>query len=148
MAVTYDEISYKYIEKGLKTIINNEFKNVYVSPVFTMRGTECIRIMVSSSSNDQTTNAYERRVFNVIVRYYQKGDVRSEKVYEGIRRKADRLRKHLVDNQVANSSTAKWVALDIDTINFNVIDEENEEIDNLNITEYELSVIHHNPLGA
>ena len=148
MAVTYDEISYKYIEKGLKTIINNEFKNVYVSPVFTMRGTECVRIMVSSSSNDQTTNAYERRVFNVIVRYYQKGDVRSEKVYEGIRRKADRLRKHLVDNQVANSSTAKWVALDIDTINFNVIDEENEEIDNLNITEYELSVIHHNPLGA
>ena len=148
MAVTYDEISYKYIEKGLKTIINNEFKNVYVSPVFTMRGTECIRIMVSSSSNDQTTNAYERRVFNVIVRYYQKGDVRSEKVYEGIRRKADRLRKHLVDNQVANSSTAKWVALDIDTINFNVIDEENEEIDNLNITEYELSVIHNNPLGA
>ena len=148
MAVTYDEISYKYIEKGLKTIINNEFKNVYVSPVFTMRGTECIRIMVSSSSNDQTTNAYERRVFNVIVRYYQKGDVRSEKVYEGIRRKADRLRKHLVDNQVANSSTAKWVALDIDTINFNVIDEENEEIDNLNITEYELSIIHHNPLGA
>ena len=148
MAVTYDEISYKYIEKGLKTIINDEFKNVYVSPVFTMRGTECVRIMVSSSSNDQTTNAYERRVFNVIVRYYQKGDVRSEKVYEGIRRKADRLRKHLVDNQVANSSTAKWVALDIDTINFNVIDEENEEIDNLNITEYELSVIHHNPLGA
>ena len=148
MAVTYDEISYKYIEKGLKTIINYEFKNVYVSPVFTMRGTECVRIMVSSSSNDQTTNAYERRVFNVIVRYYQKGDVRSEKVYEGIRRKADRLRKHLVDNQVANSSTAKWVALDIDTINFNVSDEENEEIDNLNITEYELSVIHHNPLGA
>ena len=148
MAVTYDEISYKYIEKGLKTIINDEFKNVYVSPVFTMRGTECVRIMVSSSSNDETTNAYERRVFNVIVRYYQKGDVRSEKVYEGIRRKADRLRKHLVDNQVANSSSAKWVALDIDTINFNVIDEENEEIDNLNITEYELSVIHHNPLGA
>ena len=148
MAVTYDEISYKYIEKGLKTIVNNEFKNVYVSPIFTMRGTECVRIAVQSSTNDETTNAYERRVFDVMIRYYQKGDVRSEKVYEGIRRKADRLRKHLVDNQVANSSSAKWVALDIDTINFNVIDEENEEIDNLNITEYELSVIHHNPLGA
>ena len=146
MAVTYDEISYKYIEKGLKTIVNDEFKNVYVSPIFTMRGTECIRIMVESSSNDQTTNAFERRVFNVILRYYQKGDQRSEKTYEGMRRKADRLRKHLIDNQTANSSTAKWVALDIDTINFNVLDEENEEIDNLNITEYLLSVTHHNPL--
>ena len=146
MAVTYDEISYKYIEKGLKTIINDEFKNVYVSPVFTMRGTECIRIMVASSTNDETTNAYERRVFDVMIRYYQKGDVRSEKVYEGIRRKADRLRKHIIDNQTANSTTAKWAFLDIDTINFNVIDEENEDIDNLNITEYLLSVTHHNPI--
>ena len=146
MAVTYDEISYKYIEKGLKTIVNNEFKNVYVSPVFTMRGTECVRIAVQSSSNDQTTNAYERRVFDVMIRYYQKGDLRSEKVYEGIRRKADRLRKHIIDNQTANTSSAKWVALDIDTINFNVEDEENEDIDNLNITEYLVSVTHHNPI--
>ena len=75
MAVTYDEISYKYIEKGLKTIINNEFRNVYVSPLFKMRGTECIRIAIDSSENDETTNAYERRIFNVIVRYYQKGDL-------------------------------------------------------------------------
>ena len=51
-----------------------------------------------------------------------------------------------MDNQTANSSSAKWVALDIDTINFNVQDEENEDLDNLNITEYLLSVIHHNPL--
>ena len=146
MAVTYDEISYKYIEKGLKTIINDEFRNVYVSPMFTMRGTECVRIAVSSSENDETTNAYERRIFNVIVRYYQKGDLRSEKVYAGIRRKADKLRKHILDNQTANTALAKWVFLDIDSINFNVQDEENEGIDNLNITEYELSVVHHNPL--
>ena len=146
MAVTYDEISYKYIEKGLKTIINDEFRNVYVSPMFTMRGTECIRIAVSSSENDETTNAYERRIFSVIVRYYQKGDLRSEKVYAGIRRKADKLRKHILDNQTANTSLAKWAFLDIDSINFNVQDEENEGIDNLNITEYELSVVHHNPL--
>ena len=146
MAVTFDEISYKYIEKGLKTIVNDEFKNVYISPIFTMKGTECIRIAVESSDNDETTNAYERRIFNVVLRYYQQADLRSEKVYENVRRKADRLRKHLVDNQTANTSTAKWVALDIDTINFNVQDEENEDLDNLNITEYLLSVIHHNPL--
>lgn len=146
MAVTYDEISYKYIEKGLKNIINDEFKNVYVSPIFSMRGTECIRIMVESSDNEETTNSYEQRVFNLIVRYYQKGDTRSEKVYESIRRKADRLRKHLIDNQVKNTTDAKWTSLIIDTINFNVEDEENEDIDNLNITEYLISVTHHNPI--
>ena len=148
MTVTYDEISYKYIEKGLKTIINDEFKNVYVSPVFTMRGTECIRIVIDNSTNDETTNAYERRNFGVTIRYYQKGDLRSEKTYEGIRRKADRLRKHLIDNQVKDTSTAKWAFLDIDTINYNVQDDENDGIDDLNITEYELSMVHHNPLGA
>ena len=146
MAVTYDEISYKYIEKGLKNIINDEFKNVYVSPIFSMRGTECIRIMVESSDNEETTNSYEQRVFNLVVRYYQKGDTRSEKVYESIRRKADRLRKHLIDNQVKNTTDAKWTSLIKDTINFNVEDEENEDIDNLNITEYLVSVTHHNPL--
>ena len=146
MAVTYDEISYKYIEKGLKNIINDEFKNVYISPLFTMKGTECIRIAVESSDNEETTNSYEQRVFNLIVRYYQKGDTRSEKVYESIRRKADRLRKHLIDNQVKNTTDAKWTSLIIDTINFNVEDEENEDIDNLNITEYLVTVTHHNPL--
>tara|TARA_R100000655_G_scaffold56704_2_gene94831 strand:- start:2047 stop:2487 length:441 start_codon:yes stop_codon:yes gene_type:complete len=146
MAVDYDKISYDLIEKGLKTIINNEFKNVYISPEFKMRGTECIRIAVESSENEETTNAYERRIFNVVVRYYQKGNVGSERAYAGMRRKADRLRKHLIDNQTANTSTAKWVALDIDTINFNIQDEENEEIDNLNITEFLLSLTHHNPL--
>ena len=146
MAVTYDEISYKYIEKGLKNIINDEFKNVYVSPIFSMRGTECIRIMVESSDNEETTNSYEQRVFNLVVRYYQKGDTRSEKVYESIRRKADRLRKHLIDNQVKNTTDAKWTSLIIDTINFNVEDEENEDIDNLNITEYLVSVTHYNPI--
>ena len=40
----------------------------------------------------------------------------------------------------------KSPVLDIDSINFNVQDEENEGIDNLNITEYELSIFHHNPL--
>ena len=35
---------------------------------------------------------------------------------------------------------------DFDEINFNVEDEENEDIDNLNITEYLVSVTHHNPI--
>ena len=146
MAITYDKIAYDEIELALRSTLSSEFKNVYISPLFTMKGTECIRIAVESSDNEETTNAYERRIFNVVLRYYQQADLRSEKVYENVRRKADRLRKHLVDNQTANSSSAKWVALDIDTINFNVQDEENEDLDNLNITEYLLSVIHHNPL--
>ena len=146
MAITYDKIAYDQIELGLRSVISTEFSNVYIGNTFEMKGTECIRIMVESSDNEETTNSYEQRVFNLIVRYYQKGDTRSEKVYESIRRKADRLRKHLIDNQVKNTTDAKWTSLIIDTINFNVEDEENEDIDNLNITEYLISVTHHNPI--
>ena len=60
MAVTYDEISYKYIEKGLKTIINDEFRNVYVSPLFKMRGTECIRIAIEKNFQRHSTLLSER----------------------------------------------------------------------------------------
>ena len=143
MAVTYDEISYKYIEKGLKNIINDEFKNVYVSPIFSMRGTECIRIMVESSDNEETTNSYEQRVFNLVVRYYQKGDTRSEKVYESIRRKADRLRKHLIDNQVKTTSD-NWAKLEVVNRTYNVENEDIDDKDNIFIAELEVQVTNFN----
>ena len=44
MAVTYDKIAYNEIELGLRKVINDEFKNVYIADKFKMLGTECIRI--------------------------------------------------------------------------------------------------------
>jgi len=142
MAVTYDKIAYDEIEFGLRKIINDEFKNVYISNEFKMLGTECIRINLESSITIQQTNAYEQRDYNVNLRYYHMADTNNEMINKSVKANVDKLRKHLLDNQV--SSTYKWAALIVDEINYNVQDDENEENDRLHISELLISIQHHN----
>jgi len=142
MAVTYDKIAYDEIELGLRKVINDEFKNVYISNEFKMLGTECIRINLESSTTIQQTNAYEQRDYNVNLRYYHMADTNNEMINKSVKANVDRLRKHLLDNQV--SSTYKWAALIVDEINYNVQDDENEENDRLHISELLISIQHHN----
>ena len=144
MAVTYDKISFTLIEKGLKNHINDEFMNVYVAPRFTMRGSECIRIDLQGSDNLETSNAYESRTYNVIVRYYFRAVLTDERVNESIKGKIDKLKKHLLDKQV---NTTSWAELTINSIDYNIQDAENEEDANLYIAEFTLSLINYNPLS-
>ena len=142
MAVTYDKIAYDEIELALRKIINDEFKNVYIGNEFKMLGNECIKIdLVSSSSIEQNTS-YEQRDYNVNLRYYHMADTNNELINKSVKANVDRLRKHLLDNQV--SSTYKWAALIVDEINYNVQDDENEENAQLHISELLISIQHHN----
>ena len=47
MAVTYDKIAYDEVELGLKSILSEEFTNVYIGNTFKMLG---------STSIEQATN--------------------------------------------------------------------------------------------
>ena len=142
MAITYDNISYDEVELGLRSIISKEFSNVYIGNEFKMMGTECIKIdLISSTSVEQATN-FETREYALNLRYYHKADTSQELINKAIKGKIDRLRKHLLDNQVDTDNN--WAALIIDTINYNVQDEENEEEKNLHIAEYEITIQHHN----
>ena len=76
------------------------------------------------------------------LRYYFKADTSQELINKAVKGKIDRLRKHLLDNQVDASNN--WAALIVDTINYNVQDEENEEETNLHIAEYEITIQHFN----
>ena len=142
MAVTYDEIAYDEIELGLRSIISKEFSNVYIANNFVMKGNECIRInLISSTSLEQATN-YEQREYNVNIRYYHNADTDIEMVNKSVKGKIDRLRKHLLDNQVNTSKN--WSALIIDEINYDVEDEENEEVSSIHIAEFNITIRHHN----
>ena len=142
MAVTYDKIAYDEVELGLRSIISTEFSNVYIGNTFTMKGNECIRIdLISSTSLEQATN-YEQREYALNLRYYHKVDTSQELKNKAVKGKIDRLRKHLLDNQVNTSKG--WAALIIDEINYNVRDEENEDDDGLHIAEFLIGLQHHN----
>ena len=142
MAVTYDKIAYDEVEHGLKKVIDNEFNNVYIGNTFKMLGTECIKIELLTSTLLQQTGALEQREYALIVRYYHKADTSQEIINKAVKGKVDRLRKHLLDNQVNN--TNNWAELRIENITYNVQDDENEEESNLHIAEYELSITHNN----
>ena len=142
MAVTYDKIAYDEIELALRSIISKEFQNVYIGSNFTMMGTECIRIELISSSLLLQTGALEQREYALNVRYYHKADTSQELTNKAVKGKIDRLRKHLLDNQVSTSNN--WAELRVEEITYSVDDEENEDQDNLHIAEYELSIVHNN----
>ena len=142
MAVTYDKISYGEIEQGLKKIVNDEFRNVYISDKFKMLGTECIRINLDTSTLVDMTNIFEEREYSVMVRYYHQADTTQERVNESVKANIDRLRKHLLDNKT--SSTNKWTELKVDTIEYNLQDSENDDNENLHITEFNLTINHYN----
>ena len=142
MAVTYDKIAYDEVELGMRSILSKEFSNVYIGNEFKMMGTECIKIdLISSTSIEQATN-YEWREYALNLRYYHKADTSQELINKSVKGKIDRLRKHLLDNQVDTSKN--WTAVILDTINYNVQDEENEDEKNLHIAEFELTINHHN----
>ena len=142
MAVTYDKIAYDEIELGLRKIINDEFKNVYIAEKFKMMGTECIKINLESSSLVLQTGSLEEREYLINIRYYHMADTNNEMVNKSVKANVDRLRKHLLDNQV--SSTYKWAELQVQNILYNVQDDENDENDRLHITEFDVSIIHNN----
>jgi len=138
MTVTYDNIAFGRIEEALKQYIDDEFQNVYISPKFVDRGNEFIRINLLSSTNVESHNSYEMREYDIEVRYYHKADVSQVRINEAIKKKADRLKKHLLDKQ---TNSDNWAELSIDTITYGVQDDEN---DNLFIVEYGLSLVNYN----
>ena len=142
MAITYDKIAYDEVELGLRSIISKEFQNVYIGNEFKMMGTECIKIdLISSTSVEQATN-FETREYALNLRYYFKADTSQELINKAIKGKIDRLRKHLLDNQVDSSNN--WAELRVENILYNVQDDENEEESNLHIAEYEITITHNN----
>ena len=142
MAVTYDKIAYDEIELGLRSVLSTEFQNVYIGSEFKMLGSECIRInLISSTSVEQATN-FETREYNLNLRYYFKADTSQELINKSIKGKIDRLRKHLLDNQVDTDNN--WAALIVNDITYNVQDDENENEKNLHIAEFEITIQHYN----
>ena len=142
MAITYDKIAYDEVELGLRSILSKEFQNVYIGNEFKMLGTECIRIELLNSTLLLHTGSLEQREYALIVRYYHKADTSQELINKAVKGKIDRLRKHLLDNQV--DTIKNWAELRIENIIYNIQDEENDDEKNLHIAEYELTITHNN----
>ena len=143
MAVTYDKIAYPKIEESIKFILDDNFPNVYISPVFKMIGNECIRINLESSSSEDLATNFEVRVYDLIIRYYTKVDISKEQENEFVKNRIDKLKKDLIDDQV-KSTNNNWAKLEVTTIEYNVQDDENEDNERLYIAELNVEVTNYN----
>ena len=141
MAITSDNVAFGRIEETLKQYVDDEFQNVYISPKFVDRGSEFIRINLLSSDNIETSNAYEIREYSVDLRYYHKCDMSQIRINEAVKKKSDRLKKHLLDKQ---TNVDNWSELSVDEITYDIQDNENEEKENLYIIEYTLTLTNYN----
>ena len=143
MAVTYDKISFTKIEQAIKLILDDDFPNVYVSPVFRMFGNECIRINLESSDSEELATNFEVRNYNVMVTYYTKADMSKEQDNEFVKNRIDKLKKALIDNQVKTTSDY-WAKLEVVNRTYNVENEDIDDKDNIFIAELEVQVTNFN----
>ena len=100
-----------------------------------------IRINLVSSDNVESTNTYELREYDVELRYYHKCDMSQIRVNEAVKKKSDRLNKHLLDKQTFSNN---WAELSVGNITYDVQDDENKEKENLYIIEYTLTLTNYN----
>ena len=148
MPISYVKASWDYIEHNLLTIISDEFPNVFISPIYKKIRNEGVRINLLSNTNILTTQDFEQREYDLIIRYYIDNiDMSNMNSNEAVKNKVDRLKTLLLDNQVSSAGGPKpnlWDELTINSIEYNVNDDENEDNETLNITELQITIINTN----
>tara|TARA_Y100000401_G_scaffold83984_1_gene69264 strand:+ start:5225 stop:5653 length:429 start_codon:yes stop_codon:yes gene_type:complete len=113
MAVTYDKISFPKIEEKIKFILDDDFTNIYISPIFKMFGNECVQINLESSSSEDLATNFEVRTYDIKLCYYTKADMSDENQNQFVKNRIDKLKKALIDNQVNGDNWAKLEVIDI-----------------------------------
>lgn len=146
MAVLYESVSWAKIEQPLMDILANDFPYVYCSPRYQESGSESVRINLVSSTNLNTTNAFEQREYNLIIRYYMSDcDITNMQQNEATKNKIDRLKKKLLDiivTQATSKHNASWDELLVNSIEYDIQDEENEDKPDLYIAELDITIQH------
>jgi hypothetical protein len=146
MAVTYTSITWGKIEQPLVDILSVDFPNVYASPRYIKAGNESVRINVESHIDLMTTQAFEQREYSVLVRYYfENSDPSNMNQNEALKNKIDRIKKKMLDSIVETSSSKHagiWDELIVDSVEYDIQDDENDEDPNLYIAELMITIQH------
>ncbi len=136
MTLNYTKITYNKIEKGIRNVINNEFRNTYISSKFKKQsGNESIRVCVKTKNVLEFTNMSETLEYEVLVRYYlhEKLTESSEKY---AKTRTDRLQKLLFDNI---QSDGNYYNLSVNNVEYFIEDDENAENNELQIIDLNLT---------
>jgi hypothetical protein len=140
MAIVYDKIAFPKIEEKIKGILDTDFGNVYISPIFRMFGNECIRINLESSNSEELATNFEVRSYEIKIRYYTKANMEDVTQNNYVKNRVDKVKKSLVDNQVNGEN---WAKLEVSDISYNA-DIEEEGHEDVFMAEFDVLVTNYN----
>ena len=139
MTLTYEKITHDKIEKAISSVLDDEFRNIYIASQYMKQGgNESIRISTQSVNVLQYTNKSEMLEYEVLVRYYlQERYTMDGEIYA--KGRTDRIKKLLFDNiQSANN----YHNLSVDSIDYFISDSENEDNEELQIIDLNITCNH------
>ena len=121
MSVTYTG-TYSTVEEGLRNLIIDEFKGVYIGRQFKkVRSNEAVRIYLEDSEPLESPTDTDKREYHVLIRHYWNMALGHDR-HEKLRDRTDRLKELLMENKyLANS----WYDMLVGIV-YDVIDDEED----------------------
>ena len=139
MTLEFEKITYDKVEKAIRNLLDDEFRNVYIASQYMKQGgNESIRISTQSTNILQYTNKSEMLEYEVLIRYYlQEKYTKDGEIYA--KGRADRVKKLLFDNI---QSSGNYHNLSVDSIDYFISDTENEDNEELQIIDLNVTCNH------
>ena len=139
MTLEFEKITYDKVEKAIRNLLDDEFRNVYIASQYMKQGgNESIRISTQSTNILQYTNKSEMLEYEVLIRYYlQEKYTKDGEIYA--KGRADRGKKLLFDNI---QSSGNYHNLSVDSIDYFISDTENEDNEELQIIDLNVTCNH------
>tara|TARA_Y100001973_G_C5193326_1_gene332441 strand:+ start:1964 stop:2395 length:432 start_codon:yes stop_codon:yes gene_type:complete len=139
MTLEFEKITYDKVEKAIRNLLDDEFRNVYIASQYMKQGgNESIRISTQSTNILQYTNKSEMLEYEVLIRYYlQEKYTKDGEIYA--KGRTDRVKKLLFDNI---QSSGNYHNLSVDSIDYFISDTENEDNEELQIIDLNVTCNH------
>lgn len=152
----YHNIFYDWVLAGMKTTLNNEFKNAhtYISPTIINTGSPfSVRIWGGSATTGEESTQQWQKEYNLDVVMYFVEKNPSEKFYRQLYNDAEHLYQLLFNNKTltitfggsatpAGPSSAKsftWISGTVGAIEINSYEEDEEDVDGLHTARLDFS---------
>lgn len=134
--MTYTKVVYDQVLDGLRDILNNTFRNVYIGGFKELSGRESLRIELITSDPIITTGDWKAREYSLTLYLYH-GYAESPRNTEQISNRIDKLEEALLDAQC----TSEWFQLTVDETRYKT-QEEGDELNGhpMNITELDVTI--------
>ena len=140
LGTSYDNVFYDNVLDKLRSIITTDRAcTVYVSPTYKDMGSYSVRIWGLSAETDVMHSSEWRKLYNVELVIYVKGEDGDERFYEQLYSDAERLYQLLYNNKESGTATFSWYDGVVGEMAFDEFVDDEEGLDGLHTARFSFS---------